>query len=143
MPAATRLTAQAVAMAMAGLLLLASCAHMEAQDQAKKLEAAVRNYVLAVRWGNYGAAVRYLRGRDGEMPKPDLDALEGIKVTQYDYAIDAAAPGATEARMTAAFEYYYVDTRVVRKTYQQSLWWWDTDHQVWFMEGNLPDFPRK
>ena len=129
--------------ALAFVLGLAGCATLGEHEQAKKLEASVRNYVLAVRWGTYGAAAQHLRRRDGNIIKPDLKALEEVRVTQYEYAIDARQPGAPEARMTASFEYYYLDTRSVRKTYQQSLWWWDEKSKSWYMDDNLPSFPRK
>ena len=128
---------------LVGVVWLSGCADMAVREQTKKLETSVRNYVLAVRWGNYGSAARYLRARDGTPIETDLDALKDIRVSLYDYAIDAREPGSPEARMTASFEYYYVDTRSVRKTYQQTLWWWDAEREQWYMDGSLPDFPRK
>jgi hypothetical protein len=126
---------------VASLTLLATgCADLVHKDQTKKLDQAVRAYIHAVRWGDYGAAASFIRPREGTVPPPDLSKLDGIKVTHYDYSIDSRAKGDPEALMTAAFEYYHVDYRSVKKAYQQVMWWWDPQSENWFMDGALPPF---
>ena len=76
------------------------------------------------------------------MDPPDLSNLEGLKVTHYDYAIDAASEESEEALMTTKFDYYFEDTLVVKNVYQQVTWWWDPEVENWFMDGELPEFER-
>ena len=121
---------------------LTACQSLEHQDQAKKLDQAVRSYIRAVRWGELGAAASYIRPREGLAKPPDLADLQGLRVTHYDYAIDAEAQGASEALMTVAFDYYFEDTLSVKKVYQQAIWWWDPEVGNWFMDGELPEFER-
>ena len=120
--------------------LFTGCADLEHKDQTKKLDQAVRSYVRSVRWGDLGAAASYIRPREGVAEPPDLAKLKKLRVTHYDYAIDSKAEGDPEARMTVAFDYYFEDTLVVRKAYQQAVWWWDPEIENWFMDGTLPEF---
>jgi hypothetical protein len=120
--------------------LLGGCADLQSKDQTKKLDQAVRAYIHAVRWGDLGAAASFIRAREGTLPAPNLSDLKGLRVTHYDYAIDAKHEGDTEALMTAAFDYYFEDTLSVKKAYQQAVWWWDPKVENWFMDGELPDF---
>ena len=120
--------------------LLGGCADLESKDQTKKLDQAVRSYIRAVRWGDLGAAASYIRPREGTVEPPDLSKLEGLRVTNYDYAIDSRAEGELEALMTVSFDYYFVDRLSVKKVYQQAIWWWDPGVENWFMDGALPDF---
>jgi hypothetical protein len=120
--------------------LLSGCADLQHKDQTKKLDQAVRSYIHAVRWGDLGAAASYIRPKEGTLKPPDLADLKGLRVTHYDYAIDSKVEGASEALMTAAFDYYFEDTLSVKKAYQQVLWWWDPEVENWFMDGELPDF---
>jgi len=120
--------------------LLSGCADLQYKDKTKKLDQAVRSYIHAVRWGDLGAAASYIRPKEGTLKPPDLADLKGLRVTHYDYAIDSKVEGASEALMTAAFDYYFEDTLSVKKAYQQVLWWWDPNVENWFMDGELPDF---
>lgn len=122
--------------------MLTGCESLQHKDQAKKLDQAVRSYIRAVRWGDLGAAASYIRPREGVAEPPDLSGLKGLRVTHYDYAIDAKAQGDTEALMTVAFDYYFEDTLSVKKVYQQAIWWWDPTIENWFMDGELPKFER-
>ncbi len=119
---------------------LTGCADLQSKDQTKKLDQAVRSYIRAVRWGDLGAAASYIRPQEGTVEPPDLSKLAGLRVTNYDYAIDSRAEGALEALMTVSFDYYFVDTLSVKKVYQQAIWWWDPSVENWFMDGKLPDF---
>ncbi len=120
--------------------LLTGCADLQSKDQTKKLDQAVRSYIRAVRWGDLGAAASYIRPQEGTVEPPDLSKLADLRVTNYDYAIDARSEGDLEALMTVSFDYYFVDTLTVKKVYQQALWWWDPAVENWFMDGALPDF---
>jgi hypothetical protein len=122
--------------------LLTGCADLQHKDQTKKLDQAIRSYIHAVRWGDLGAAASFIRPREGTVEPPDLSKLKGLHVTHYDYAIDSKAEGDIEALMTAAFDYYFEDTLIVKKAYQQVIWWWDPEIENWFMDGELPDFER-
>jgi len=122
--------------------LLGGCSDLEKKDQTKKLDQAVRSYIRAVRWGDLGAAASYIRPREGKLVPPDIAVLKGLRVTDYDYAIDSKAEGDPEALMTAKFDYYFEDALSVKVAYQQVVWWWDPEVQNWFMDGELPDFKR-
>ena len=122
--------------------LLTGCSNLQKKDQTKKLDQAVRSYIHAVRWGDFGAAASFIRPKEGIAKPPDLSKLEGLRVTHYDFAIDSKSEGDPEALMTASFDYYFEDSLSVKKTYQQTLWWWDPQVENWFMDGDLPDFGR-
>ena len=129
-------------LALIGTLLLTAlgCAHLTHKEQTKKLDQAVKNYIHAVRWGDYGAAASFIRPRKGKFEMPEINKLKVIKVTHYEYSVDSRAKGDPEALMTAAFEYYDLNTSKVSKVYQQAIWWWDPEAKNWFMDGELPEF---
>ncbi len=66
--------------------LLTGCADLAHKDQTKKLDQAVRSYIHALRWGDWGAAASFIRPQDGGIAEPpDLSKLKDLRVTHYDF----------------------------------------------------------
>jgi len=132
----------AMLLAVLCLGVLAGCAATRDNKRASDLPISIRLYLQALRWGDYTTAIAMLRRPDGSLPAADVERLEGLRVTTFDYQIVGGAPGDLEAMMTATLDYYWEDQGNVHKVGQRATWWWDEDLQRWFLDDMLPDFKR-
>ena len=66
--------------------------------------------------------------------------MQGIRVTHYDYSIQADRPEAEEAEMVATFDYQLPSSASVRRIKQRATWWYDAEIENWYLDGDLPKF---
>lgn len=121
-------------------ITLAGCAAIETKKRSQVLTERVRSYTKSVRWGDFDIAQRFIKPRTGPEPAVDTEHLRGLRVTHYDYAINAPDPEAKEAEMTATFDYQQQGTVTVRRLKQTAIWWYSDEHETWYLDGALPDF---
>ena len=119
---------------------LNGCATIENQTRSTQLGHRAKLFVKAVRWGEFQVAADMLRRRDGERTSLDPKAYEGIRVTSETYALAASDPGATEASMSAEFEYTRGQSVSLKKLRYDALWWFEPESKQWFIDGSLPEF---
>ena len=131
---------RAILLLVLGVVALSACERYQQATRAKGLELRARDYIKAVRWANFEAAASFLRRRDGALPVSSMDEFKGIRVTHSEMTVSSAGPEATEALMTAVFDYYSDDQPSVRETVQSVTWWWDPLDEVWYIDGGLPEF---
>ena len=131
-----------------GLVALSGCATLETKERMVTLEASVKRYGKAIRWGDYDVAASFVRQRDTQAPEKSsvsdvgasLPNSHGVRVVQHEVRIGAASEEATEANMVAVFTYHLDDSTRVRVLSQNAIWWYDEATQAWFLEGSLPNF---
>jgi len=129
--------------ALLGAAVLASvggCAAVEEKQRSIQLTERIKSYNKAIRWGDYDLATRFLRHRDGRPASLDISAIEGVRVTHYDYEIAANGPTAVEATMTSRFDYYTPTSATIKKLRQIGIWWFDNTTKNWYLDGTLPQF---
>ena len=118
---------------------LAGCANVQRSQRDALLASEAHSYTAAIRWGELDAANKYLRTREGLVPKLDSRRYRGVKVTDYQYRLEATGtPG--ETLMNARFTYYRENSARLRTLDTQGLWWYDEKSGAWFLEGAPPDF---
>ena len=120
----------------------ASCAKIEMENRAIKLDQAVRLYEESIRWGNFDIAAGLLRRRDGGATSATVKVPAEVRVTAYSSSILNINDSLDEATVATQFDYYYPDTNKVRTSSQADLWWYDPGTEQWYMDGRLPDFGR-
>ena len=125
---------------IAAIVLIAGCATIENKARSQKLQDQVKAYTKAIRWGDYDIATRFLKHQNGEPASTNANALKGVRVTHYDYSIDAGGPEAVVANMIATFDYQLPASVSVRQLKQRATWWYDDKAETWFMDGSLPKF---
>ena len=122
------------------LVALSGCAAIETKKRSQTLNDRVRSYTKAIRWGDFDIAQRFLRPREGPAVQVDTEYLRGLKVTHYDYHINAPDPEAKEAEMTASFDYQQLGTATIRRLKQTAIWWYSDEHETWYLDAKLPEF---
>ena len=125
---------------MAGALALGGCAAIESKKRSQVLTERVRAYTKSVRWGDFDIAQRFIKPREGEAKVVDTEAMRGLRVTHYDYEINASDPEAKEAEMIATFDYQGDGTVTIKRLNQRAVWWYSDEQETWFLDGSLPDF---
>ena len=120
---------------------LSSCAAVQQQEQASRLDPSLKAYAGSIRWGNLDSAAGFLQPRAGTVqPPPPLDAL---KVTGYEINIGGMSPTSDEATVTMTFSYYFLDQGRVSSTTRTSVWYYVPEGRSWVMDAtSLPDFKR-
>ncbi|MCP5152473.1 MAG: hypothetical protein H6983_03810 [Ectothiorhodospiraceae bacterium] len=122
------------------LATLGACASMESKEKMVRLEETVKVYTSAVRWGDFGTAASLVKPRDAAAAPVDGARLEGVRVMSHDYRIEAPDAEASEAWMTARFEYSAPSSARVRTVTQRAMWYWDEASGAWYLDGSLPEF---
>ena len=126
------------------ILTLPGCARMEAQKKVEGLESAINHYSFKLRWALYDQAVAYHINRDGETPKVDIDALEDIKVAEFNVKEirinENVETEQTDALVIAELNYYLESYGIIKKLKLQQTWWYDDENKHWFTESEFPKF---
>ncbi|HEX9584026.1 MAG TPA: hypothetical protein VGB36_05950 [Gammaproteobacteria bacterium] len=125
--------------ALAGL---GGCTQIEQKSRANRLDQSVRLYVNSIRWGNFDTAAALTRVRQGEQPPLNSSVLNNLRVTAYSSRVLSIDDTAGEARVTAHFDYYFLDSGTIRNVSQTGVWYFDEAAGSWFLDGGLPDFRR-
>ena len=129
-----------VALCVLAITTLVGCAAIETKARSQKLTDQVKAYTKAIRWGDFDIATRFLKHRNGKPARTEAGSLQGIRVTHYDYSIQADRPEAEEAEMVATFDYQLPSSASVRRIKQRATWWYDAKIENWYLDGDLPKF---
>gem|GEM_PF-6075615 len=73
------------------------------------------------------------------MPTFGRQRYRGVKVTDYDYQLEATEKP-DETLMKARFTYYLENSARLRTLDTRGLWWYDERSKSWFLEGSPPKF---
>ena len=122
------------------MMVASSCARIEQESRAIKLDRSVRLYADSIRWGNFDVAAGLLRRRDGGATSATVRVPAEVRVTSYGSSILSVNEEGNEAIVATSFDYYFPDTNKVRSISQTDLWWFDAGTEQWYMDGSLPDF---
>jgi len=118
---------------------VAGCASIQNKQRDALLASEAHTYTSALRWGEIEIAAKFLRTREGMVPKLDPRRYRGVKVTDYEYRLEATGrPG--ETLMSVRFTYYRENSARLRTLDTQGLWWYDEKNNSWFLEGAPPNF---
>lgn len=122
-------------------VVLAACGSIETRKQLDALTYHTKAYGKLLRWAHYEEAAEYLRPRDGgELPLPNQDFLEDIRLTSYEIVKVKVADDQNEAEVSAKLAYYNERVNKVRTITDQQTWWFDEDQNDWYVDGGFPPF---
>ena len=127
---------------IASLVMLNGCARIEQKEREIGLDKAVRLYVDSIRWGNFDTAAGFIRSREGTPPALNMESLADVRITAYSSRIIHVDETIHEAQVTAAFDFYNVNSGRIRSVSQTLLWWFDPATERWYLDGMLPNFSR-
>lgn len=120
--------------------LLVGCAGIQSQKQSESLHASVNSFRKMIRWGAFDRAAAYRRSPTGVLLAPDLRSLENIRVVSYEITDQAIREDGTTAVVSAIVSYYSDETGTVYNTQYVQNWWYDSELERWFLDGDLPSF---
>ncbi len=121
-------------------VLCAGCATMNIQNQLDKLDASLREYGSALRWGYYKHAHGYHVGRDGTIPEVNFERLEGFSVTGYEVIEKFVNDEGTGAEVLVRIGYYDEQYGKLNVIKQKQSWWFNEEYKRWFNEAPFPEF---
>lgn len=125
-------------MLIATLLLLGACA---THKQETLLEQTLDAYEAEIRWGDIGAAMRYI---DPELLKENppselqLARYQQVRVSGYD-ELDTEVVSDTEIRQRVRIRLINVHTQVERSVMDEQVWRFDPVAERWWLQSGLPE----
>ena len=129
-------------MMLLGVAIIAGCA---SNDRLRQMEAAMRAYDSAVRWGEFRAALGYIDPEE----HPDerelnflLQRFEQVRVTGYRET--ARTPGPDENTVIRLLELRIANrhTAAERVVRDRQVWRYDPEAERWWQVSGLPEIGR-
>lgn len=126
------------------IALAGACASSD--RRAKSLENTLDSYKALIRWGDLGAAMRYLHpdhmptGREAELI---MKRFEQIQVNGY--LVKGQSPAADQDTFlqTAQISFANRHNMVVNTIDDHQVWRWEQDSGRWMLISGLPDITRR
>lgn len=129
------------AMYCLSILLFLGCAAYQVQKQLDMFEKTADSYGLAIRWGHYEMAHKFLRINDKESPAAQSpEKFKDIKVTSYEVQAINFSGNKRSSTQTVEIQYYNINRMVEKTLIDRQEWEYDMTAQQWYLRSGLPDF---
>jgi len=119
-------------------LCLAACGQQNKQDEL--LDATLRAYGNAMRWGELDHAMGFISPADLEahpIPSIEMERLHQVRFVGYrEQGMERVDPG--HARQTVQIEVVNQHTQVARTIVDHQDWHWDPATKHWWLTSGLP-----
>ena len=122
------------------LIATTGCAGSNLRNQVDKLNTALTQYGVALRWAHYNKAISYHVNRDGEQALVDKDHLERFNVTGIRPVDPIVNEDGTEATIPIEIDYYDKEYGTLRNIKETQYWWYDEESKRWLIESDFPAF---
>jgi hypothetical protein len=122
------------------ILSFLGCATYKDQKQLDTFEKTTDSYELAIRWGYYEMAYKFIRIKDNEKHAPAFDRFEDIKVTSYEIQRINVSENKQSAMQTVEIQYYKINQMIQKTLIDRQSWEYDVTEQKWYLHSGLPDF---
>lgn len=122
------------------ILSLSGCATYKDQKQLDTFEKTTDSYGLAIRWGYYEMAYKFIRAKDNEKQAPDFGKFENIKVTSYEIQRINVSGNKQSVNQTVEIQYYKINQMIQKTLIDRQSWEYDVTEQKWHLHSGLPDF---
>lgn len=119
---------------------MTGCAGANLKNQVDKLNTALTQYGVALRWGHYNQAISYHMNRDGEQLLADRNNLEHYNVTAFSPIDPVVNEDGTEATIPVEIDYYDKEYGTLRKIKEIQYWWYSKESKRWLIESDFPAF---
>jgi len=122
------------------LIAMTGCAGANFKNQVDKLDTALTQYGVALRWGHYNQAITYHMNRDGEQPLVDINNLEHFNITAFRPIDPVVNEDGMKATIQIEIDYYDKEYGVLRKIRETQYWWYNEEFKRWLIESDFPAF---
>lgn len=99
-----------------------------------------KDYGKLLRWGQYSDAARMRRSPMGALEAVDVGSLKEIRVTSYRITGSELSSSPEKGIVHASIDFYHERENRLRTIHDQQLWWYDTERESWYLDGDLPAF---
>lgn len=138
MRAMTRQCNLAILLVM-GMLLLFGCGTLSGGKRASQFELQMLGFENAIRWSQFKSADTYRKRDPGRMPS-DRPEYREVKVIGYEVLGQVPADNGDRITRVVKIDYYWESSPTVRTLEQTQVWVYDAQDELWFLDGELPDF---
>lgn len=121
------------------IVFLAACNGTSVKTRVRKLDEAITNYNVGLRWSMLNRIEDYHKHKDGDKPKMDRAAMENIRVTGYNIEEQTVNDDVTEAEVKGEVDYYRADSGTMKKAAFTHKWWFDEEKKRWFNDSDYLD----
>lgn len=121
-------------------LFLYSCNGTVVRQQVGKLDEAIKQYNIALRWAMHDTLDSYHVTREGVRNQLDRKAIENIRITAFRITNKELDDEITEATVQGEISYYRNDVGTLNTLAYEQIWWYDENLKRWFMESDFPVF---
>lgn len=122
------------------LLVMTGCAGANLKNQVDKLNDALTQYGVALRWGHYNKAVSYHINRNGEQALVDPEHMKRFNVTGFRPIDPIVNEAGTAATISMEIDYYDKEYGTLRNIRETQYWWFDEKSKLWLIESGFPSF---
>jgi hypothetical protein len=122
------------------LIALTACAGANLRNQADKLNTALTQYGVALRWAHYNQAISYHVNREGERALVDMDHLARFNITGFRPVDPVVNEDGSEATIPIEIDYYDKEYGTLRNIREIQYWWFDEESNRWLIESDFPSF---
>jgi hypothetical protein len=117
-----------------------SCTSLLEREQFDAFSKRTRDYGKLLRWGQYSDAARMRRSPMGVLDVADVEPLKEIRVTSYRITGSELSSDPGKGIVYASLDFYHERENRIRTIHDQQLWWYDTERERWYLDGDLPAF---
>ena len=121
-------------------ILLCACNTMNTRKMIDNLDAAIKVYDSALRWGNMILAASYHVSRQNVQQEVDIEYAEKFRVTGFDILEKNVDVDAGSAIIKIQVGYYNEQYGTLQTIRQDQIWWLDEENKRWYIESPFPEF---
>jgi hypothetical protein len=122
------------------LILIAGCASMDKQRQLMLFEERARGYEIALLFGDYPLAMKFLEPQSAADRNVQLKRLKKIRITSYEPRELRLSADRTVVAQTVDITYYHLDYMIETPSVDSQLWKYSSEDKTWYLLSGLPDF---
>ncbi|RJQ52366.1 MAG: hypothetical protein C4526_08105 [Nitrospiraceae bacterium] len=120
------------------VFFIGGCATFIAQEQMDSLEASLRSYELAVRWGQYEGIKGFIRDFDNQ--SRNYEKFSSVKVTSYEVLSLKISKNDLKAEQKVEIRYYDPGYMIEKTLTDAQLWEYSKEAKRWYLRSDFPDF---
>lgn len=126
------------------VLIIASCASTSGMEKART--EALEQYESMIRWSQWDGAVNYIAPEyleENPITRLDLDRLRLFRVTAYTVRSTQVYDEGKTLTQGVEIRLFHKSQAVERSIFDEQLWKYDEEAQVWLLHSGLPDPTRR
>lgn len=126
------------------VLIITSCASTSGMEKART--EALEQYESMIRWSQWDGAVNYIAPEyleENPITRLDLDRLRLFRVTAYTVRSTQVYDEGKTLTQGVEIRLFHKSQAVERSIFDEQLWKYDEEAQVWLLHSGLPDPTRR